>query len=180
MFRPARLGLAAAIVALLAGCASMTEEECLTADWYERGLSDGRNGQPYDYLAQHREACAKVDIVPQENAYRKGHTLGIRDYCTPENGARLGRHGGYYRNACPADLHGAFVARYQSAYRIHQAEQRVNSLTNDIQRKERELDKEKNEDKRRRIRRELHDLDDRLRRARNDLYQTERNDRRRY
>jgi len=157
----------------------MTEEECLTADWYERGLRDGRNGQPRDYIAEHHKACAKVGVVPQEQQYRKGHSLGIRDYCTPENGARLGRHGGYYRNSCPADLEGPFMDRYRAAYRVHEAERRVNSLNTDIRNKERQLDKEQNEDKRRRLRRELRDLDDRLRRARDDLYQAERGQRRR-
>jgi len=69
--------------------------------------------------------------------------------------------------------------RYRAAYRVHEAERSVNSLNTDIRNKERQLDKEQNEDKRRRLRRELRDLDDRLRRARDDLYQAERGQRRR-
>jgi len=171
--RCAQSGLLATLL-VLTGCASMTEEECLTADWYERGLHDGRNGQPQNYLAQHFEACSKVGVVPREDAWNKGHARGITDYCTPENGARMGRQGHSYRNSCPAHLESAFLAQYRPAYRVYQAEQHINSLNSSISSKERELDREKNEDKRRKLRRELHDLDDRLRRARNDLYRAER------
>ena len=171
--RCARIGLMATAL-ILAGCASMTEEECLTADWYERGVMDGRHGQPHDYLARHYEACAKVGVVPEDGLYHKGRAIGIRQYCTPENGERLGRQGSSYRNACPAELEGPFLERYRPAYRVYQAEQRVNTLNSNIQTKERELDREKDEDKRRRLRREIRDLDDQLRRARNDLYHTER------
>ncbi len=162
----------------MAGCASMSEEECLTADWHARGLMDGRNGEPLRYLEEHREACAKVGVVPDALSYQQGHAIGIREYCTPENGARIGRNGRSYRNSCPADLEGPFLDRYRAGYRVYEAEQRVRNIDNDIQRKERELDKEKNEDKRRRLRREIRDLDDRLRRARHDLYEAERRERR--
>jgi len=156
----------------------MSEEECLTADWYEQGLRDGRNGQPRHYLDAHREACAKVGVVPEAVPYGKGHAEGIRQYCTPENGASLGRQGRSYRNSCPAELESAFLQRYRPAYRVYEAEQRVRSLDNEVQSKERSLDREKDEDKRRRLRRELRDLDDRLRRARDDLYDAERRERR--
>jgi hypothetical protein len=163
-----------ALTATLAGCASMSEQECLTADWYARGVQDGRSGYARSYVEDHREACAKVGVVPDVTAYNRGHAVGIRDYCTPENGARVGRHGGYYRNSCPPDLEPGFLQRYRAAYRVYEAEQRVRQLDNDIRRKERELDSERNEDKRRRLRRELNDLDDRLRRARHDLWDAER------
>lgn len=175
--RTARVTALAAI-ALLSGCASMSEQECLSADWHDRGMRDGHNGQPRHYVEAHREACAKVGVVPDELAYRTGHAVGIRQYCTPENGGRVGRRGSTYRQACPAELEGAFLDRYRAGYRVYEAEQRVRSIDSDIQHKERALDKEKNEDKRRRLRRDLRDLDDRLRRARHDLHDAERRERR--
>lgn len=169
-----------ALAATLAGCASMSEQECLTADWYARGVQDGRNGYARNYVEDHREACAKVGVVPDVTAYSRGHAVGIRDYCTPENGARIGRRGEYYRNSCPADLEAGFLQRYRAAHRVYEAEQRVNQLDSDIRRKERELGDERNEDRRRRLRREIDDLDDRLRRARRDLWEAERYERRQW
>lgn len=169
----ARAGLLAAMVALLGGCASMTEEECLSADWYERGLRDGRSGQPPDYLNEHREACSKVHVTPDAERYAQGRALGVREYCRPENGTRLGRIGATYRRACPAELEGPFLERYRPAYRVYESEQRLSNLNNEIRNKERQLESEKDEDKRRRLRRELRDLDDRVRSARDDLYQAE-------
>ncbi len=171
--RCARFGMLATAL-LVAGCASMTEEECLTADWYERGVRDGRNGEPRSYLGDHYEACAKVGVVPVDADYYRGHSKGVTQYCTPDNGARMGRAGRSYRNACPVELEGPFLQAYRPAYRVYQAEQRINTLNNNIQSKERELDREKDEDKRRRIRRELRDLDDRLRQARKDMHYAER------
>ncbi len=169
----ARLCLLATVVALT-GCASMTEEECLTANWYERGVMDGRNGQNRDYVQDHHEACAKVGVIPDDAAWRRGHSYGIREYCTPDNGERVGRQGRGYNHSCPVELESGFLQRYRPAYRVYQAEQRVNSLNSDIQNKERALDREKDEDKRRRLRREIRDLDDRIREARHELYRSER------
>ncbi|MDR4126382.1 DUF2799 domain-containing protein [Yanghanlia caeni] len=161
-------------VALLTGCASMSEEECLTADWYERGVLDGRRGEPGNYVHEHHEACAKVGVTPDNEAWQRGRSVGIRYFCTPENGERVGLEGRAYRHTCPPELEAPFLQRYRPAYRVYEAEQRVRNLSNDINNKERQLDREKDEDKRRRIRRELRDLDDRLRRARHDLYHAER------
>ena len=39
---------------LMVGCATLNEDECVTADWYEIGYSDGVKGQPDSYLEKHR------------------------------------------------------------------------------------------------------------------------------
>src|SRR5690606_21857100 len=90
-------------VALLAGCASMSEEECLTADWYERGVLDGRRGEPGNYVHEHHEACAKVGVTPDNEAWQRGRSVGIRYFCTPENGERVGLEGRAYRHTCPPE-----------------------------------------------------------------------------
>src|SRR5690606_13231192 len=61
---PRKLLLAAGVLLALSGCASMTPEECLHADWYEKGMQDGLRGQPRAYVEDHREACGKVGVVP--------------------------------------------------------------------------------------------------------------------
>lgn len=183
--RVIRLGLSFT-VALLAGCASMSEEECLTADWYERGAMDGRHGQSTAILDRHREACAKAGVVPDTEQFHKGHNVGIREFCRPENGTSTGHRGYRYQGICPADLHDAFVERYRAAYRVYEAKSRTDTVQRDIRIKEnnlnRELRKEKDKDgkggpdhtKLRQWKREIHDLEQSLRRARDDLYHAER------
>ena len=46
--------------AMLAGCATMSPEECLQANWEEVGYNDGAAGYPVSRSAEHREACAET------------------------------------------------------------------------------------------------------------------------
>lgn len=168
-----RLVFAGALAAL-SGCASMSPEECRTADWHEKGVRDGLHGEPRAYIEEHREACGKVGIVPNAALWERGRSEGIRQYCTPENGLNEGRRGASYQNSCPPELEGAFLDRYRAGRRAHEAEQRVERLSNEQRNKEYELDRAKDEKDRERLRRQIRDLDFRLRNARNDLYYEER------
>jgi len=159
---------------VMGGCASLSEKECLSVDWTDQGYRDGRNGQPPSRVEDHREACAKVGVVPNLQQYRKGRDKGVVEYCSPANALRVGRLGHGYRNACPMRLEGAFLANYRLAYRAYQAEQQVQSLDRQVQQKQRALDKEKDAAKRRRLHGELKTLDRRLARARHELRAEER------
>lgn len=171
---PRNLLLAGGVLLALSGCASMTPEECRTANWYEQGLRDGTRGQPRSYVEEHREACTKVGVVPDAALWEKGRAKGIRQYCTPHNGLEVGRRGGSYRNACPPELEGDFLDAYRAGKRVYDAEQRLNRLTNDQRNKESELRRAKEDKDRKRLREQLRDLDYRVRDARNDLYYEER------
>jgi len=167
------VGIGAAAL-MVYGCASMSEKECLTANWADQGYRDGRNGYPLARLEDHREACAKVGVVPNPAQYRVGRDRGVLEYCTPANALREGRLGRSYRNACPMQLEAAFLAHHRQGYRAYEAEQRVESLNREMQRTQRVLDKEKNESRRRELRKDLRNLDHRLARARSELRNEER------
>lgn len=175
-----RLSSILGVAALLASCASMSEKECKTANWHDQGFRDGRNGYPMARVEEHREACAKVGVVPNVPDYRAGHGQGIIEYCTVDNGLRVGRGGGSYRNACPPQLEGRFLDAYYAGRGVYDAEQRVKNQDNRINDLQRRLDNEKDDKKRRRIREDLRDADRSLRNARNDLYDAERRLRRNY
>lgn len=162
------------LAVLLAGCASMSEKECLHADWSAQGYRDGRQGYALSRVEDHREACAKVGIVPDIASYRAGHGQGVLLYCTVQNAVAQGRAGRPYRNACPAALEGDFLAYHQLGMRVYHAQQHLDNLNRQSQQLQRKLDKEKNEAKRRSLRNELRDLDRRLRDARDELSYEER------
>ncbi|WJJ94752.1 DUF2799 domain-containing protein [Neopusillimonas aromaticivorans] len=69
---PRKLLLATGVALALSGCASMTPEECRTANWYEQGQRDGSRGQPRSYIEEHREACMKVGVTPDAGLWEKG------------------------------------------------------------------------------------------------------------
>lgn len=169
-----RLCTVLGIATLLASCASMSEEECLTADWHDQGYRDGRDGQPVARIEAHREACAKVAVVPDLADYKVGRTKGVLEYCTTKNALREGRRGASYRNACPVELEGRFLDHYRAGRRVYEAEQRVNSLDSRSRNLQRQLEKEKDDGKRKRLRQDLRELDRSLRHARNDVHEAER------
>lgn len=162
----------AGIMALLAACASMSEKECLSADWFEQGHLDGRNGQPPTRIIEHRKACAKVAVMPDGELYRQGWEHGIIEYCTPANGLAEGRAGRTYRNVCPAELEGEFLFSHQRGMELYEAERRVSDLQRQIDQLQRKLDKEKDSSKRRNLRRDMTYLEGQLNEANRRLMET--------
>lgn len=162
------------LMGFLSGCASMSEKECLTANWLDQGYRDGRNGQPLSRLEDHREACAKVGVIPDRIRYFEGRDKGILEYCTPTNALYEGRQGRSYRQACPAHLERNFLIYYQDGRRIYDAEQKVEELNRRSSQLQTSLKKEKDETQRNHLRRELRDIDKELSRARNNVRYQER------
>ncbi len=160
--------------ALISGCASMSPEECRTVQWHEQGMRDGQNGHPRARADQHREACGKAGVTIDMQQYEAGRAIGIRRYCTPENGLQAGRLGRSYQNSCPPELEGRFLDNYRSGYRVYEAQQYVEQLDRELSSKEYSLRKAKDDRERSRLRSDLRDLDRRLRHARDDVYQAER------
>ncbi|CAM4382117.1 DUF2799 domain-containing protein [Kerstersia similis] len=166
--------LALGLAAGLGGCASMSEEECLTVDWHEQGMREAVNGTPRSNFIKDREACAKIGVEADETQYMAGYAAGIAMFCTPENGLRWGREGRTYAQTCPVQQSLAFEANYRAGYSVYQAEEAIVALHAEQDRLESQLDKAGDDKERQRLRRELRRLDERLRDARTDLIRMER------
>lgn len=154
------------VALLLSSCASMSKEECLTANWLDQGFRDGRTGQPLSRLEDHRAACAKVAVIPNNNLYIEGREQGIVLYCTPENALQEGLQGRPYRHACPAELEQAFLRSYTNGKQLYEAEQEVEQLNNRSRQLEKSLIREDDKELRRYLRRQLREIDWELQRAR--------------
>lgn len=172
-----RVGIPVVLTALLfglSGCASMSEGECLTANWFDKGYSDGSHGMPLSLLADHAEACSKVQVTPNSTLYNQGRNEGLKKYCTPENVQREGRLGRSFSYVCPAHLESGLYRHYEDGKRVYTAEQKIDSLNRQSNELERKLRKTDDNDKRQRIRKELRELDRQLSRAREDMRYEER------
>jgi len=101
-----------AILFMVAGCASVSKEDCLVTDWYEIGRMDGRQGRPRTALQGRAKACLEHGISADRQAYYKGHDLGMQYYCTEQKGFELGQQGLAYRSVCPLQLEADFRAGY--------------------------------------------------------------------
>jgi len=135
----------ASLFVVLSGCASLSQEECLTGDWQGIGYRDGLQGKTEAYLAEHQSACADYQVSLNLEDYLQGRKEGLKSYCQPDNGYRLGRQGAEYAYVCPAGLDAAFVAKYQQGREIYQQEKAVKSLESDIRKNKAEQTKLKDQ-----------------------------------
>lgn len=161
-------------VTFLSSCASMSEQECLSANWLDQGFRDGRNGQPLRRFEEHRQACVKVGVRPDQRLYLKGRDQGIVHYCAPSNAVEEGRLGRQYRNACPAHLEYGFLRAYEQGRLVYDAEQRIEKLNRESRQLEERLKTEKDKESRHSIRQELRAVDRQLQGAREDMRYLER------
>lgn len=132
-------------LAALAGCASMSEQQCLEGDWAGRGLSDGKEGRNPEYrLEAHAKACENVRVVPNRAAYMEGWRQGISKYCTPEGAFEAGRKGNSPSpELCPPGMAALFTDNYRLGHEVHQLDAEISALESQISKAEYELKKKK-------------------------------------
>lgn len=170
----ARMAVALLGLGLLGSCATLNEEECMTADWFELGRKDGAAGRPASYIDAHRRACEKHKLPVEQQPWQVGWDEGIRLYCTPDNGLLQGREGRGYANSCPPDLKTGFETAYHVAKRVYDARQSRDRLQSEISGIERQLRVEGDRDERRALRDRIDRLRDDLRTAERRLRDAER------
>lgn len=102
-----------AVLILTAGCTSLSEQECRTADWQAIGLADGAEGRPVARLEAHARACAAAGIVPDEASWLRGRELGLRRYCTPAQAHALGMAGAGIAEGCTAEERAAMAPAWE-------------------------------------------------------------------
>jgi hypothetical protein len=77
-------------IAVLGGCSSMSEKECLATDWRTVGYEDGVAGRSGDRIGRYREQCSEHGVAPSLSEYQAGREQGLREFCKPANGFRVG------------------------------------------------------------------------------------------
>ena len=186
--KPVRTASMLLIVLALAGCATMSPEECRFANWSDVGLRDGIEGQPLALLNARISDCTEAGVHVDGNAYLKGRESGLKTYCRLENAVAVGLNGGHYEGVCPAQIDAEFRRRFELGHNVFAAhaevaridsrmqslEQRLRRLDHDEDKRLRDANKDDDrrrirrdiDDERRRIRDELRDLDYELHRAR--------------
>ena len=132
-----RASLVVLALMVLSGCATMNEEECLTADWYGLGYEDGAQGRPAEFISNRREACAKHGITPDLNAYNDGRAEGLAQFCTPARGFSFGREGNTYQGVCAGNGEEEFLIAFRAG-------RELGSLEDELARAKSELDRAKN------------------------------------
>ncbi|WP_159652362.1 DUF2799 domain-containing protein [Vibrio atypicus] len=150
------------VFTILSGCASMSPEECKTANWYQVGYLDGHYGNNPNIIGSYAEDCAEVGISPDREKWQQGFDNGTLIYCSPDNGYTVGAEGREYHGVCSSNL---FLQNYQLGRQEYERKQRIEELDRQIADIDIQLankpDKEKKqylEENRKRLVRERSDL----------------------
>lgn len=122
---------AAAMLALLSGCATLNEDQCRTGDWQGIGWKDGQDGRPPERIEEHAKACSKYGILPDPKTYEDARRGGLKLFCTPPRGYRHGEAGRTYEGVCPPDSEPAFLAGYSDGLLVHAATQAASRAESD-------------------------------------------------
>lgn len=152
-----KLAAMAAVLPLLATCATLDREQCASVDWRRLGESDGAAGRHPSHVEAHRRSCAEHKLPIDETSWRMGWERGITFYCTPQNGLSVGLEGGYYADSCPADLSADFTGAYRVAKRLHDARSSRDQYERELRDLEARWRRESDREKRAALDREIDD-----------------------
>ncbi len=150
-----------ALLVLLAGCESMSKEECRVADWQRVGFKDGASGESERRLAAYTEDCGEAGVQPDAQAYRRGWDSGIQRFCTAANGWREGVQGHSGKNAvCQAQPgYEAFTRYLDAGLQVYRTSEQMRQNDHEINRLQKRLEAGGSDDEKKRIREALRDLD---------------------
>ena len=108
-----------ALFVLLSGCATLSPEECLQANWEEVGYNDAAEGYAMSRSAEHREACADTGVSVDFELYRNGYSLGLPYYCTRETAFETADHGGAFATQCTRETFPDYALGYSEGREVY-------------------------------------------------------------
>ncbi len=129
-------------ISLIASCTTMSKRECETADWNKVGYRDALVGwTATDAFKRRKNDCSEYGAEANKDEYASGYTAGLKTFCTYEGGIAFGHSEASYRDQCPKQLETEFL----KGYRLGLAESERDSLKAELERKEAENVRLKNE-----------------------------------
>ena len=119
------------LVVTLSGCATLSPQECHTANWKQIGENDGQSGYS-SRIAQHYKACSKVNVIPNQKLYEFGYQEGQKYYCQPEVIFDKALQGGGSYHVCPVEQHARLRPFYDVPYAYYQSKKNRDALVKEI------------------------------------------------
>ncbi|GAM55520.1 ATPase [Vibrio ishigakensis] len=78
------------VVTTMAGCASMSPEECKAANWHQVGYQDGQQGENPQIVNDYTEDCAEAKVVVDRIEWTKGFHEALRSTAIQAMATKLG------------------------------------------------------------------------------------------
>ena len=116
---------------LLNGCAVMSKNECMNANWNLIGQQDGFKGNG-SLLQQRSQACVKHQIVLDNGSYASGYHKGLKNYCNPQTVFDYALQGNGNYQSCPMEMQNRLRPYYTVANNFYKADKQLKSLEDDI------------------------------------------------
>lgn len=127
-----RILLTSLALLILASCATLTESECQTDNWFEIGKSDGERGRSLDFIFEHAKACNEFGVAPKAEPWRAGRIEGLKTYCTPRNAYDVGQRGQKLSPVCTGDNLQRLEAANTRGIRWHRISREIRDVERDI------------------------------------------------
>lgn len=127
----------------LTGCATLSQSDCATGDWFHIGRQDALWGYAPDRLAQHEKACVKHGFGSDQQGYEAGFAEGLIAFCVPEKAFDLGRRGSSYYRQCPPEADAWFMPAFDLGRQVYDLDQELTRIESEIE----DLRKEMKDDK---------------------------------
>ena len=142
-----KYGVLLSIGLAVAGCTSMSKQECESANWQEHGFNSALKGETLPHANEYygRQCTERHSVAVDGNELATGYENGLKHYCTPQNATRVGESLDDYQGICPKELEPNFVPVYNSALirgfrrRVRQLESEVDSLRSQLSSAESEI-----------------------------------------
>lgn len=97
---------------ILAGCASLNQQQCVETDWHRLGEQDGRRGLSASRIEKYQTDCGEFFIEPDTASYQAGRLEGLAQYCTEPMGYEAGWADLPYLNVCQGAAEADFLRGY--------------------------------------------------------------------
>jgi hypothetical protein len=123
---------------LLAGCSSLSEEECRAMSWYNLGYQDGEQGKTRQATRDYVSTCGEYGLKVDEAEWKRGYAKGLELYCIPELAYSKGKSGAEYLGVCPNDA--SFLTQYDRGRKEYQLEKQLSEIKSDMERTERDIE----------------------------------------
>ncbi|NQZ33306.1 MAG: DUF2799 domain-containing protein [Oceanospirillaceae bacterium] len=118
----------ASLAIFISGCASLSQSECISANWYDLGAQNAMSGKESSYVAEHTKACGEYAINPDFTLYKLGWLNGQSQFCTAASGWRFAAKGGHYKNTCSLYNERDFLAGFRLGKTKREKQAEVNNI----------------------------------------------------
>ena len=114
-----RILTAIGLALVLGGFATMSAEDCSSADWRMIGFDDGARGEPLTRAERRERDCTKHGVAMDRQSYDAGRHDGLATYCTEGVAYQLGESGRSYNGVCADHDESTFLAAYERGRELY-------------------------------------------------------------